>query len=658
MKTFAKTNKEVLKKEIIENYLLTKKRVPTIRELNKEIEEELLEESQIVETGIFLKNKRFPKVKDESSSSEFNKLFNRVKDSIKALNEEYFVKRENLEKEFRSCNKVFTDLNLELEDLKSEADLKLLLTNSDAFQYGITETFRSFENVDREKTTARFIGNKPTVNILRQSNVNFDSENLSLVVQARKNDIVERSSVNSIEEIKREDGTFYEEVVFTNSPSDIVDFTVNISFRERQDLNKLKLVTKAVEVGSKCAVNILYSTDGNTFVPIFESNIRIENNINNFDINKRNVTKLKVVFTKSAYDVRKGDLYGYIFSLDYIGGTSPEYNVNERSFLYLGPYEITEEDKPINFRYATVKQGTCCVIPDKSSIDFFLSKTGEEGSYKRCSFFDNGLSVVSFDASETPSIEMIGLANTDLFRSNAYGELEDDEVLLNYYVREENIDKVDEKLIKIKRLHGNSNQEAYEASDGWYFENNLYNTTFYIEETEGRYIDFGLSGTTLINGQNMSGEVFLGQGHYTISTNNYIEIPQNISTIEELSNRDSFYPYNAKYLIEGYRYGRNFVEEKIYKGVSENFGWYCSYKSDVHFSSSNEKNIFTSFKNEGNMYFKMKRSTSNNYYNKEKIVLDYNKYFSSGNKIYIKAILETDDYKVTPKIHSIQVRVI
>ena len=136
-----------------------------------------------------------------------------------------------------------------------------------------------------------------------------------------------------------------------------------------------------------------------------------------------------------------------------------------------------------------------------------LSKTGEEGTYQPCSFYENSSSVVSFDVAENPIIEIIGLNNSDLFRDEKYG-LEDDEVVLNYYVKEENRNKVDETLIKIKRLYSNNIQEVYEASDGWYFENNLYNTTFYVEETEGRYIDFGLNGTTIINGQNMSGEVF------------------------------------------------------------------------------------------------------------------------------------------------------
>ena len=53
--------------------------------------------------------------------------------------------------------------------------------------------------------------------------------------------------------------------------------------------------------------------------------------------------------------------------------------------------------------------------------------------------------------------------------------------------------------------------------------------------------------------------------------------------------RDTLYPYNAKYLIEGYNYGNNFSEQKIYKGVKENFGWHCSYRADEKFKLQEEK---------------------------------------------------------------------
>ena len=141
---------------------------------------------------------------------------------------------------------------------------------------------------------------------------------MSLVVGARSNSITERSSVNSINKILKEDGTFFEEILYTNAPDDIVDFSLNINFEEKKEINKLKLVAKSVEIGSKCSVSILYSKDGSTFIPVFESNIRLENNINVFDVNQKDIVKLRVVLTKRAYDVKKGNLFGYIFSVDYI----------------------------------------------------------------------------------------------------------------------------------------------------------------------------------------------------------------------------------------------------------------------------------------------------------------------------------------------------
>ena len=143
MKTFAKTNEETLKQEIIERYIKTKNRVPTVRELNKEIEEEVFEDQNIISTGVFLKNKDFPRVTEESSVEKFNTLFRENQNSIKSLNAEYDSQRKELETKFKNFNKVFTNIYEELETLNLEANQKLLLTNSDAFNYGVTESFKS-----------------------------------------------------------------------------------------------------------------------------------------------------------------------------------------------------------------------------------------------------------------------------------------------------------------------------------------------------------------------------------------------------------------------------------------------------------------------------------------------------------------------------------
>ena len=656
MKSFAKNNRETLKQEIIERYLKERQRVPTIRELNKEIEEEVFQEPEILNNGIYIKNKEFPKTKDESSVQKYNSLFKRIKNSILALNSEYDEKRKLIEKEFKNFNKIFTNMYEELEALNDEANLKLLLSNSDAFEFGVIESFRTFVKVDFTKTTAKFLGNRPTVNILKQANVNFENSELSLLVGARSNSIIERSSVNSISKVLKEDGTFFEEIIYTNAPDDIVDFSINLNFRQPRNINKLKLVAKNVEVGSKCAINILYSTDGTIFTPIFESNVRLQNNINMFDVNQTNIVKIKVVLTKRAYDTKRGELYGYIFSVDYIGGTSPEYSINEPSELYLGPYEFLNENKPINFTYATIKSGTCCTIPDKTSIDFYLKKNIND-PWLPCGFFDNGSNIVKFNTSEQATIETISLTDSDLVVKSDFG-LAADEALLNFYVKEENIEKIDPKVIKIKRLYNNTSRESYDAEDGWYLENELYSCTFYVEENEGRRIDFGFKGTTIINGQSVSGNIFLAKGYHTISTSNYFKITGKANTIDQLRSVDILYPCNAKYLIEGYSYGRSFNEEKVYKGVKENFGWLAKYRSEEIFIDSKNKDIFTSFIKDKDMYFKMKIDTFNNFYDKESIVFDYNNFYSEGNQIYLKAVLKTEDTKVTPKIQSIQIRVI
>ena len=43
---------------------------------------------------------------------------------------------------------------------------------------------------------------------------------------------------------------------------------------------------------------------------------------------------------------------------------------------------------------ATMRYGTCCIIPDKTSVDFYLSK--DNSSWQKCSFDGQGKEIIQF----------------------------------------------------------------------------------------------------------------------------------------------------------------------------------------------------------------------------------------------------------------------
>ena len=113
--------------------------------------------------------------------------------------------------------------------------------------------------------------------------------------------------------------------------------------------------------------------------------MRLKTSENYIEINRANLREIKIIISKRAYDYIDNKDYAYVFGLDFIGYVENKYKVNQESVAYLGPYEIVDElNNPVNFTLAAVKKGTCCIIPDKTSIDLYVSKDDLE--YKKVDF--------------------------------------------------------------------------------------------------------------------------------------------------------------------------------------------------------------------------------------------------------------------------------
>ena len=61
----------------------------------------------------------------------------------------------------------------------------------------------------------------------------------------------------------------------------------------------------------------------------------------------------------------------------------------------------------------------------------------------------------------------------------------------------------------------------------------------------------------------------LEKGFHTIKTSsaNYLKVSSYLGSLEELEEEDKLYPYNHKYLFEGYSYPQSFQGEKNYFGI-------------------------------------------------------------------------------------------
>ena len=119
------------------------------------------------------------------------------------------------------------------------------------------------------------------------------------------------------------------------------------------------------------------------------------------------------------------------------------------------------------------------------------------------------------------------------------------------------------------------------------------------------------------------------------------------------------YPYNHKYVVEGFSYSEIFRGKKVYLGADEVFSHEMQEVSNEKFKTSFNLKNFTTVETETGLYFKIQSKPTSSESKFEDFEIEYRRAGeNSSNLLYIKGILKTFNSKVTPKIDQIQVRVI
>lgn len=665
-----------IKEKIVKSFIKENFRAPSQQELKTYYNNYLENNSNAESLGITsTKKNAYPIVGSESSASDFEELVSDLKLDQKFSLSEIENLRDELEKNFRVFNKKTNNSLSLLKRLERVANKNILLyLKEDIYSYGIVEAFEDYEKVDLERSNITFFNGKATVGFEKLINEEFKPSNISYSISSRQGNLINQKQIGSSNNIFSEDGRYFKVVGYSKYPDDICEMSIDIDFPNPEgiEINTLKFVSLTPEVNSKVSYKCYFSKDLNTLEEVFDSDQRITQGENYIQINKANVKRVRLVLCKYNYDYKENDEYAYIFSLDFLGHTISTYKINEESTLYLGPYEFLDEnEEAINFSMATIKGGTCCIVPDESSIDMYLSK--DNINWIKADFDGESRQVVQFEESEKNNLEdfeiLDATSGTSFIAQENIPrgiELKSNEKLFNYYVPATNKDFfIKSSLVLRRNLLNKNNNKLYEANSGWEkTANDFYETSFEIKQMEGRYIDFG-PNSCFVNGRQASGKIFLPQGvhKFKTSTENWLDLDlekeEDVKSLRQLKSIDKLYPYNHKHIIEGFNYVRGFKGKKVYKGADKVFVYKMREVSNQRFEIENSRDIFTIVELEGNLYFKIKSNKDSSESKLEEFEVSYRKRNpEESSSLYIKAILKTFNKKVTPKIEQIQVRVI
>lgn len=666
-----------IKEKIIRKFIKANYRAPTQSEIKSLYNSYLVENVNSEVTGIISNQKNvYPIVGSESSASAFMSMIQDLKlDQKESLNRmDSFL--DSLEIKFRVFNKKINNSLKLLKGFERVANKNILLyLKEDIYTYGIVESFEDYEKVNFERSNISFFNGKVTLGFKKLVSESFNPSNVGFSVKSRYGNILNQNQIGFVENIFEEDGRFFKVVAYSKYPDDICEIVIDIDFPESEgvNINTLKFTSTTPEINSKASYKCFYSKDLTNLSEVFESNQRLTSGENYIEINQDNVKRIRLILCKYNYDFKENEEYAYVFSLDFIGQTINTYKINENAELFLGPYDVLDESgEPVNFSMATLKGGTCCIVPDKSSIDMYLSK--DNINWIKTDFNGDAKQVVQFEESEESNLEIfdfVDLSSTARFiaQDNIPEEisLKGDEKLLNLYVPEDKRSSFISNSLNMRRnILSKDNEKLYGANSGWEkIDNDFYQTSFEIKQMEGRYIDFG-NASCFINGRQASGKVFVSQGVHTFktSTENWLDLDLedqgDIKSLRQLKAVDNLYPYNHKYILEGFNYISGFKGKKVYKGVDNVFAHLMKEVSNQRFNIESGRDIFTIIEISGALYFKIKSKKDSSESKLEDFSISYRRRNSNvdSNKLYIKAILKSFDEKVTPKVEQIQVRVI
>lgn len=667
----SKPYQDTLRRRAIQRFVTNNQRSPTVAELNQLVYIEGKNYPTVDQVGIVGFDIEKPGFKDHSSVAMENKNRTAMFDDVTTLSarlDDLILMLEDSHRGFYGTSKRVGKL---LDQTESRLDNLLLLNGAaDAFVSGIEETFDTQVQVDQSTTTAAVEAGYCTLGRTGYTPVDLSKLKLNATIAGTQN-VLGVNASSPIESLKEDDGALWEYIVYTKEQQGRVTLILTMELPEASYVGDLRLAGLPISVNKKMTASCFYSLDGSSWTAL-DPVEQVATSEMAFQIGLEGVRKVQITLSKEAADSSTSNKgrYMYIFSLDSLKLYADLFNASTRSTLLCGPYNVVnDQGGPVYFTKATISACTC--EPDDTSVSFYLSQDGT--NWVGVSHNDDAGNFVSFgDGTADQSAAFLDESISVGAVVESVEGMEDidfqTEAVLNTFITSAYVDVVPLRSIVVKRNlpSSSSPDKLLGTTAGWTFDDTTqqYACTLYIESPDGRYLDLG-DTSAYINGSLVSGQVYLPQGYSVFATadSNWIEVDESLTTSDQLEKADPLYPYNHKFLVEGYSYSGTFSGEKVYQGADAFFAVLMVYRSPEEFAYAEVEDplyykMFTIEDADGNWYIKVKVDKTDATWSQELYSSDWFVQSGTTNQLYVKALLSTSDTGKTPRIDSFKVRVI
>jgi hypothetical protein len=300
------------------------------------------------------------------------------------------------------------------------------------------------------------------------------------------------------------------------------------------------------------------------------------------------------------------------------------------TFLW-GPYDTEQA--------STVEINVCSTVPANTSIQTLCS-------------IDGGTSYFTF-TSGIPFLTTVGTSTlvTETLNSNLIPEIIDyeNEIGIDTYYLNSKV-PISETLNPGKLIvKKNVRQDALligNVPSGWY-QNGLLEYCTNISYGQTTTIDFGTS-QVYVNDVLMSGVQSFLPGTYSIRVPSeyYGSVDESLLNETMLKRRDHLYPYNCRYLIEGYSYPITFRGQQVYPDKQSIWAQTLTYQPGDLQTETEFK-----LKKDSTHHYILVKSLYNDGWQSERYALLYKGNETGAQNLYIKIVMSTNAANVSPIAH-------
>lgn len=685
---------EYIKERILKNFLKSGK-IPTKNQLDSALSESLKDTDNFSKPLISTVN-YWVESEEVSSASKMNKAYTSIELDLDICVNALLDQENKITNLYDSTFSKLSGLQKKISTINKEVD-KLLFEskNTDNHEELFYEKFSSNEMIDLTNSTIDLDTKSGDISIKASEQmpilITNGAQNISVVVEKNPK-VITSTDVGEMRvgNIVNSSNKVWLHQVSASEPlaSLSLDLIIRIPSID-QEVNKIVFDSYSVDLKTQVNVELAYSSDGlNWTYPDGEYKKRMDQTTS---LNFKGVQKeyWRIRFTKFGNDGFFSNYYVYNFglkSLNFFGKTYDKVSRLDLGYFYSKPIVFKNNIKMANFKICenkpqdtSIKYGVAPIF----ASDLLSIQNGTKSildlSYISIDFTDKSSATIDFlNTVNAPIMDNLALSTT-----LSYKDQKDFDYCLNTALPS-NYSKSQTILLRdgLKQSeHGALGKEKNIDGEvhGWKFDGSFYSTYLLVEDFEGVEIDLG-STFMFINNVKVSGKVLLKQGINFIVTSkdNWHSLDLTTLPVEADQIVDYLYPYNHKYLIEGIGftiYGRDVltpIDGKTLLDIIDKNNIYSKTvrkcwaikMTEVPFNDFVAKN-----KNELDVFSYKIDNT-----NQERIVAKFSKdiglindeTFSIITKLHsaenikgliFKAILETDDVKVSPVLTEYLVKI-